>query len=262
MAKALSLLFLALGLSACAARGLSPRTAADAPVVAAVPTMQPTAAPTPAFPQTRPLDESRPVKVKSRSLRYDQAKQETVFYGGVTVTQDSTTLTTRELRSGDQGQSAHADGGVRVVDSVRRFQAEAGSANYTDAMRQAELLGGVRLLSVDPYGVPVTVTGQSGHYEDLSRAASVKGGVRVERGALTATAGEAELERGGELLRLLQGVQVHLGANRGQSDRAAFDQATRDMIMEGDVRARFIPRDVRKAGEAPWSTAPSGQEAK
>ena len=218
--------------------------------------------PAPSFPQSKPVDESRPVKVKARSLRYDQAKQETVFYGGVTVTQDSTVLTARELRSSDQGQNAHAEGGVRVVDATRRFQAEAGSAVYGDAMRSAELSGGVRLLSVDPYGVPVTVTGQSGRYLDLSRSASVEGGVQVQRGALTATAGSAELERGGDLLRLLDKVLVRLGTNRGQADTAAFDQADRSMVMLGHVRARFIPRDVRKAGEAPWSVSPTSQEVK
>lgn len=267
MASALKLglgLGLGLLLAACASRGLAPRSTEGSglPPLAGVPAFQPSPTPAPAFPQTKPVDESRPVKVKARSLRYDQSRQETVFYGGVTATQDSTVLTSRELRSSDQGQNARADGDVKVVDPTRHFQAEAQSAVYANAMRSAELAGGVRLVSVDPYGVPVTVTGQSGRYVDLSRVASVEGGVHVQRGAMSADAGRAELERGGELLRLLDQVSVHFGANRGQADTAAFDQATRDMTMQGSVRARFIPREVRKAGEAPWNAAPTSQEAK
>ncbi|HTB33296.1 MAG TPA: hypothetical protein VK842_00390, partial [bacterium] len=85
----------ALLLAGCAARGLSPHPDPAKPPAQPSPTPSPAPTPAPSFPQRRPLDESRPVKVRSKSLRYDQAAQESVFYGGVTVTQDSTQMLTR-----------------------------------------------------------------------------------------------------------------------------------------------------------------------
>jgi lipopolysaccharide export system protein LptA len=259
--RALRLLGLGLLLAGCAARGLSPHPGPVKP--AAKPTATPSPAPTPAqsFPQRRPVDESRPVQVRSRSLRYDQAAQESVFYGGVTVTQDSTQMLTRELRSETQGRSAHASGGVQMSDPVRRFRADSDSADYTDAMRYGRLDGGVRLVSVDPYGVPVTVTGRSGEYADLSRWAQVLGGVTVLRGSLSATAQSAVLEGGGTLVDLSGTVRAALGFDRCRSAMMRLDQATQELTLIGNARAHFVPRDLRQAMATPWKGTAPGQEA-
>jgi len=206
------------------------------------------------------VDETQPVKIRSRSLRYDQQTQETVFYGGVTATQDSTVLKAQELRSQTQGQSAHASGGVLVRDEVRRFSARSGQADYTDAMREATLSGGVHLVSVDPYGRPVTVTGRSGAYSDVRRWAKVDGGVTVLRVGLMATALGATLSEGGTRLLLEQDVRAAMGFNRLQAERAVFDQDGHSVELEGDVRVRLIPDEVRRAADAPWSASPSAQE--
>jgi len=247
---------LALLLAGCAGQDLSPRKAA--PQVKALATPSPS--PAPSFPQRRPMDESRPVKVRSRSLRYDQGSQESVFYGGVTVTQDSTQMLTRELRSETQGRSAHASGGVQLSDPLRRFRAEADSADYSDSMRYGKLDGGVRVVSVDPYGVPVTMTGRSGEYADVSRWAQVLGSVTVVRGEVSATAESAVLEDGGTQVDLSGSVRVSMGLDRCRSALMHLDQVSQELTMEGDARAHFVPRHLRQAMAAPWKSAP-GQEA-
>lgn len=234
---------------ACAKATLSPRATDALPPVAAVPTARPT--PAPAYPQARPVDQARPVKVRSRSLKVGRGGSETVFYGGVTVTQDSTVLTARELRSSDQGRDAVASGNVRLLDPDRKIEAEAQQVEYGDALARASLRKDVVLRSIDPYGVSVTLTGQSATYWALSRAAGMEGGVTVYRGGLTATAGSGEMSDGGRQVHLSGTVHAVLGVNEASGDEAELEAEGRSMTLKGDVRARFIPSDVRKAAADP-----------
>jgi lipopolysaccharide export system protein LptA len=250
-----------LALAACASPGLQSGPPAKGPGLAPVPSVpQPSPTPAPSFPQQKPLDEEQPLKVRSKGLRYDHAAEESVFYGGVTVTQDSTVLQARELHSQTQGQSARAEGGVLLRDPVRRFQARAGRVEYTGALRAALLEGGLELVSVDPYGRPVTVTGQSGSFSDLSRAALVRGGVKVRRGSLRATADSAQVRDGGEQLQLQGSVRGSFGLDRVQADLIELDQVGKAITLDGKVRARVVPKDLRQAMASPWD-AGSGQEA-
>jgi lipopolysaccharide transport protein LptA len=228
---------------------LSPRPAPEAVAVAPVPTAVPS--PAPSYPQNKPVDQALPVKVRSRSLKVGQAGAVTVFYGGVTVTQDTTVLTARELRSHDQGHTALAVGDVRLLDPDRKVQAEAQEVEYGEALRQASLRGKVRLLSVDPYGVGVTLTGDTATYAALSEAATAQGGVTVYRGGLTATAGSAEMYGGGTYVHLSGGVEAKLGPNQARSREAELQAKGRSLTLKGAVRARFIPSDVRKAAADP-----------
>lgn len=253
MAQALKpalVLAAALALGACAARGLSPRAAGPGPLPGAVPTPIPT--PTPPLAQTRPLDESQPVKVRSAHLRYDQRQQRTVFYGGVTVTHDSSTLLARELSSADQGANAEANGGVLLKDTQRQFTAEAGRVRYGNAMREGSFDGGVRLVTLDPRGAAVTVTGQEGGYLGLSRSAWAAGGVQVLRGGLTVSAQRAELEEDGAVVNLKDAVDVKLGPNHALADAAQLRREGQSLELSGSVRARFTPRELRRAAEDPW----------
>lgn len=245
---------LALLASACASPGLQ-ALAAPRPAAAPASTPQPSRTPTPSpsFPQQRPMDQALPLKVRSKGLRYDHQSDESVFYGGVTVTQDSTTLQARELRSQNQGQSAVADGGVLMFDPVRRFRVHAGRASYAGALRSARLDGGLVLVSVDPYGQPITVTGRSGSFSGVSRWARVEGGVWVQRGALSATAGTAQVMDGGGRVRLDGGVRARLGTDQAKADRARLDQRDRSILLEGSVRAHIVPEDLRRAMAAPWA---------
>ena len=239
-----------LALAACAKPALSPRPAGTvSPPVAAVPTLEPT--PLPAYPQSRPIDQARPLKVRSRSLKVGKSGTETVFYGGVTVTQDSTLLTARELRSSDQGRNALASGDVHLLDPDRRIEAFAQEVEYGDALSQASLRRDVRLLSIDPYGVSVTLTGQSGTYWAVSRTADMQGGVTVYRGHLTATAGSGQLTDGGKQVHLSGSVHAVLGINEARSEEADLEAEGKSLTLKGKVRARFIPSDVRKAAAAP-----------
>jgi lipopolysaccharide export system protein LptA len=248
--------------AACAAPRLAPHRAPGIKPVPGVPGIKPGTSPTPApaYPQERPVDQGRPVKVRSRSLRYDQKTQETVFYGGVTTTQDSTVIHSRELLSQNQGQSARASGGVLMSDLVRRFWIRTGQADYTDLLREAVLSHGVHLVSVDPYGNPITVTGQSGSFSSLSRGAEVDGGVTVLRGPLLATAVSATVADGGAELTLEEDVRVAMGYNRLQSEWAFFDDKTHSLDLKGDVRVRVIPAELRSVAAAPWNISPSALE--
>ena len=236
-------------LGACAKPVLSPRASAAAASIATVPTAQTT--PTLHYPQTKPVDQSLPLRVRSRSLKVGQAGNETVFYGGVTVTHDTMVLTAKELRSHDQGKTALAVGNVILLDPDRKVQAQAQEVEYGDAMREAKLRGNVRLLSIDPYGLGVTLTGQSATYLALSESASAEGGVTIYRGTLTATAGSAEMLGGGAYVYLSNGVEAQLGPNQARSNEAEMVADGRSLTLKGAVRARFIPSDVRKAAANP-----------
>jgi lipopolysaccharide export system protein LptA len=205
------------------------------------------------------LDESLPVKVRSARLRYDQRVRQTVFYGGVTVTHDTSTLLSKELASSDQGGSAEASGGVLLRDSQRQFTAEAGRVRYTNAMQEGQLDGGVRLITLDPHGSPVTITGQEGGYLGVSRSAWAGGGVQVRRGGLTVSAQRAELEDDGAVVRLEDAVDVRLGANRAVSDEAELRREGQSLELSGSVRARFTPRELRQAAEDPYSAGEDGK---
>lgn len=252
-----------LALAACAAPSLRPHKVPGAKPVPGVPALKPvpTATPAPSYPQRRPLDQDRPVKVVSRALRYDRGSQETVFYGGVTATQDTTVMLSRELRSRDAGQDARATGGVLVLDKARRLRIRSGEADYAGSLGEARLLKGVRLVSVDPYGVPLTVTGQSGSYSGVSRFAEVDGGVTVLRGPLRARARSAFVTDGGVELKLERDVRAAMGINRLQSDEADFNQKGHWVDLLGDVRVRLIPSEVRAAAAAPWALSSTAKEA-
>lgn len=256
--KAAAAVILAAALGACAARGLQPRAAGPGPRPRAVPTAQ--ATPAPPIAQTRPLDESRPVKVRSAHLRYDQRSQRTVFYGGVTVTHDTSTLLARQLASGDQGASAEADGGVLLKDAQRQFTAEAGRVRYQNALQEGQLDGGVRLVTLDPHGAAVTITGQEGGYLGLSHSAWAGGGVQVRRGGLTVTAQRAEMEEDGAVIDLKDEVDVRLGANRALSDEATLRRDGQSLELSGSVRARFTPRELRQAADDPWQAGKGEQQ--
>ena len=248
--------------AACAAPRLAPHGSPDIRPVAGVPAVKPRPSPTPApaYPQERPVNQRRPLKVRSRSLRYDQKTQETVFYGGVTTTQDSTVIHSRELLSRMQGQSARASGGVLMSDPVRRFWIKTGQADYTDLLREAVLSQGVHLVSVDPYGNSITVTGQSGSFSSLSRGAKVDGGVTVLRGPLQATAVSATVADGGSQLTLEEDVRVAMGFNRLESDWACFDDKDHSLDLQGDVRVRVIPAELRSVAASPWNISPTALE--
>ena len=240
----------ALGLlSACAKPVLSPRQTGGVPAVAAVPTPVPT--PARAYPQSKPLDQGLPVKVRSRSLKVGQGGAETVFYGGVTVTQDSTVLTAKELRSHDQGQSAVATGNVHLMDPVRKVEAEAQQVEYGDALRQASLQGSVVMRSIDPYGMGVTLTGQSATYAALSQSAHMQGGVTVHRGTLTATADVVDMQNAGASVQLSGSVEALMGPDQARAQEADLEADGHTVTLKGAVRARFIPSDVRKAAADP-----------
>lgn len=252
MAQALALL-LSLALAwGCAARGLHPLPVQQAALPAALPTPQPSATPAPQFPQSRPLDQKLPVKVRSARLRYDQSRKLTVFYGGVTVTHDTSTLLAQELRSSDQGANAEASGGVLVRDAQRQFTAEAGRLRYGNALQEGLLDDGVHMVTVGPYGRAVTITGQSGGYQGLSRSAWVDGKVWVHREGLSVSAQRAEVEDGGADLRLLRDVDVRLDGNHAQADGAELRREGQSLELSGSVRARFVPAELKQAAAQPW----------
>lgn len=241
---------LALGLGACAQRALGGAAKAVEVRAAQAPTPQPSPVPT-SLPQARPLDEARPLKVSSKRLRHDEKTKQTRFLGDVKVTQDSLTLTADELISDAATQGAVARGNVRLRDAVRKVDLSAGELRYANDLRQADLFGGTRLLTQDPYGVPVTITGQSGWYQALSQRARLEGGVQVWRGALSATAQSASMEGERRFILLEGGVAAALGLNQASSDSVRLGANGQSVEFMGEVRARFIPSQLRQAAQDP-----------
>lgn len=240
-----------LGLAACVSpqlgRSPAPRAAAAVPVQAP----SPTPAPELQYPQSRPMDEKKPVKLKSDRLRYDDKLKETEFIGHVVATQDSMTLHADRMRSATQGESASAKGHLLLEDPSRKVELSSEEGDYSGALSEANLRGGVVLHSVDPYGLPVTVTGQSGWYQSASRLARLTGDVTVERGRLTATAERAFVDGGADLLELDGQVKAEMGPNRIEASRAVLDGKKKSVAFEGGVEASLIPAQVRDSSLHP-----------
>jgi lipopolysaccharide export system protein LptA len=247
-----TLVLFSLALAGCVAKRLGPPTAQAAarPLAAALPT--PTLTPALSYPQARPLDNHAPVKVRADHLRYNNTLKETRFLGHVVAVQDTTILHADSLISADQGTSAKAQGHVRLEDSVRKVELSSDEGEYKDSLGEASLEGGVVLHSQDPYAVPVTVTGRSAWYRSLSRLADLKGGVRVWRGNLSATAEEADVCGDEDRVALSGGVDLNLGKNNHVSSKqASMDGKGKNLVFEGDVRASLIPAEIREASAHP-----------
>lgn len=248
------ILAMAAMVSGCVSGRLGRQPDSTAPVqAAAAPTPAPAATPQPtlAYPQALPMDESKPLTLRSDRLRYNDQAKETEFIGHVVARHDSTTLSAERLRTSTKGESAQVKGRVRLTDSSRKVELLAEEGDYSGALAEANLRGGVVLHSVDPYAVPVTVTGKTAWYHAASRLARMRGGVRVERGNLTATAARAELEGASDLLSLEEGVEAVMGSNRVRAGKVRMDGKTRSMSFEGQVEAVFRPKEVRDAASHP-----------
>jgi lipopolysaccharide export system protein LptA len=230
-------------------KAAAPERAKASPLGAAQ-AASPTAAAT-SYPQERPLDQKRPVRIKSDHLRYNDRLKETEFIGHVVATQDTETLLADHMRSRDQGDSAWAQGHLRLFDPERRIEMLADEGDYSGALSEANLRGGVILHSVDPYAVSVTVTGQSAWFQSLSRNARLTGGVRVERGRLTATAQSAEMDGAKDTLELQGGVKVIFGANSVLANNATLDGAAKSVLFVGAVDASLIPAQLREGASHP-----------
>jgi lipopolysaccharide transport protein LptA len=203
------------------------------------------------YPQTRPVDEKRPVRITSDHLHYNDKLKESEFIGHVVATQDTETMYADRMRSSTQGESAWANGHLRMVDFNRKVELLADEGDYSGALSEANLRGGVILHSVDPYSIAVTVTGETGWFQSVSRLARLSGGVHVERGRLTATAESAYMDGGLDRLNLLGNVKANFGVNCIQAQSATLDDLTKSILFEGDVDASLIPTQVRDSASHP-----------
>jgi lipopolysaccharide transport protein LptA len=197
------------------------------------------------------MDQKRPVKIKSDHLRYNDKLKETEFTGHVIATQDSATLFADAMRSSTQGESASASGHLRLLDPERKVEILAEEGDYSGALSEANLKGGVVMHSVDPYAVAVTVTGQSGWYQSVSRQARLAGAVELRRGALTATAERADMDGARDSITLSGKVSALLGANKVEADSAILDGAKKSVCFIGGVKASLIPSQIRERASHP-----------
>ncbi len=197
------------------------------------------------FPQNQPLNETLGVKIKAKRLTHNQSTGETLFKGNVEARHGAATLYADELRSRDQGASASVSGHVRVIDLQRQVALEAGLGEYHDHLGEASLSGGVKVVSVDPYALPLTLTGQTALLSRRGRSARIEGGVRVTRAGISATAGAAQLDEIDSSIELQDGVEAHAGSNHVSSRKARFERQRRVATFEGGVKARFVPAQVR-----------------
>ena len=203
------------------------------------------------YPQRRPLDEARPVKIKSDRLRYYDKRQETEFIGHVVATQDTAILHADRLRTSDQGESAWASGHLQLLDSGRKVELLAEWGDFSGSLSQANLCGGVVMHSVDPYSVPVTLTGESCWYQSVSRLARLEGGVTLRRGDLTATADTAVMNGTGELVELWGNVLARMGVNRVAANSALMDGSKKSVAFDGGVVALLIPSQIQDRASHP-----------
>jgi lipopolysaccharide export system protein LptA len=204
-----------------------------------------------AMPQQRPLDEKKPVKISSKRLRYHERMRETEFIGDVVAVHDTTTFMSDRLFSSAEGESATAQGHLHLSDPLRKVEIWAEEGSYAQSMEEASLNGNVILRSVDPYAVAVTISGQSGWYQRLSRRARVTGGVEVFRGHLTASAQTASLEGGKNEITLEGRVLAHMLSSTVKAERAVIDGMEKSARFEGGVEANMIPAQLRASAAHP-----------
>lgn len=241
--EALAAPLLALALAGCVSKTLAPeRPSAPSPRAQAGAAEAPT--PPPSYPQAKPVQADQPVSIRAQHLRYDARLKKTFFTGGVQATQGSTRLDCDALVASQKGEQASAQGHVVVRDLQRQVVLFADEADYTHRLRDAQLQGGVRLLTVDPYGRPVTVTSSQAEYWADEQRAWLGGGVRAFRLGVTATAGNATYAEADNLLTLMDGAQVRMGSNFFSADSIQLQGAKDQVKMRGDVKAIFIPEQV------------------
>jgi lipopolysaccharide export system protein LptA len=209
-------------------------------------TLTPTPTPAPSYPQAEPIEQKKPVVIHSEKLLYNDKLQETRFVGKVRARQGDTTLKADELDTHTAGQEAQVTGHVVLADTRRKILLHAGQADYLGQMDVVHLKDGVVLHTVDPYGLPVTVTSQTGEYARLSETARLEGDVLVLRRNVTATASTAYY-RGAEGLLLLQRkARVHSGRNHFWADQIQFFRPRDLVTLDGQVKAVFVPSELQK----------------
>ena len=203
------------------------------------------------YPQRRPMDQGRPVKIKSDRMRYYDKSRETEFIGHVVASQDTAVLHADRMMSNDQGQSAWVSGHLQLQDFARKVELRADWGDYTASLSEANLCGGVVMHSVDPYAVPVTVTGETCWYQSVSRKARLEGGVTLWRGGLTATAQSAFMDDGGKRIELNGHVVAQLGVNRVEASTAVLDGSKKGVFFDGGVAALLIPSQIQDRASHP-----------
>jgi lipopolysaccharide export system protein LptA len=137
------------------------------------------------------------------------------------------------------------------LDPERHIELFADEGVYSGSLSESNLRGNVLLHSVDPYLVPVTVTGETGWFQSVSRLAKLQGQVHMYRGNLTASAETADLNGMLGQLRLKGGVKASLGINTISSQEALADDATHSIVFLGNVDASLIPSEVRESASHP-----------
>jgi lipopolysaccharide transport protein LptA len=241
------LVLLSLVLAGCLAKPMVRRSDENAAGREAGMRPTPTATPQALYPQAKPLEEDKPVVIKSRHLRYNNKKQETVFTGAVTVRQGSTLLRTDQLTARAKGEKAQALGHVEVEDPSRKVRLTSEAAEYGNQLRYAKLTDKVKLNSMDPYGHSVTATGDEAMYFTDERRALLTGDVRVFREDITATAREVAYDGEAGRLKLSKGARVKKGTNRFKADSIEMRNKENTIHMQGKVQAVFIPEEVEAA---------------
>lgn len=234
-------------LNGCLAKPMVRQGALGANAEAAALKASPTATPEADYPQAKPLDEDKPVVIKSKHLRYNNRRQETVFTGNVTVKQGSTLLRADELTARAKGEKAWAKGHVEVEDPARKVHLKSEQAEYGNQLRYAKLTDQVRLNSVDPYGHCVTATADEAVYFTDEKRAVLTGDVRVFREDITATAREVAWDGEDGRLRLSRGARMKKGVNRFKADSIEFRNKENTINMQGQVQAVFIPEEIESA---------------
>ena len=242
---------LVLLVTACAQKKLSAPSSSKQDEVQTAIVARATPTPVYEFPQTRPLDEAKPVRISSDSLEYLDKGQETRFKGHVKVRQDGATLYADRLVAKNEGETAEASGNILLVDETRKVRMKAQSLRYANQLSVADMDGGIEIVSVDPYGRPLTVTGKSGTVWLTDGRALVRGGVDLQRGAITASAKTARVDREAGLLVMDETVKLNYGKNRFRAGRATMHEQGGKLVLEDNVRAIFIPAEIEEAAENP-----------
>lgn len=170
------------------------------------------------YPQVKPLEKDKPVVIRSRRLYYNDRLKKTRFVGAVTVRQGSTLLSADEVETMNKGAEAQARGHVKVTDQDRAMEVRADRASYTGQMRAVKLEDHVVLRSFRPWDV-------------------------------TATAREALYREADGLLALSGSARVVYGANHFSADTIQFVQAQEKIVMDGSVKAAFIPKEVQEVNQ-------------
>ncbi len=213
-------------------------------------------------------DKSRPIKMNSDKLDYDEKKKKVRLIGNVKIVNDKMTMTAPYAEFFSDKKMAEFQGGVKMVGEGSTATGKQMRVYYLE--QRGILTGDVRLVTERGPGAqagsPSVLLCTELDYNWGTGLGKAKGRVRVRQGNRLAIADRATYQKNAQIVDLEGNVEFE----RGEDDwltcsKARMDLAAQTIVAEGGVVARTKmdePKKDEKAPEKPSQARPTPIEPK